>query len=59
MVAAVIVIIGTLAATFSPTFFLLVMSRLIIGLGIGLSSSTVPTYLSELAPRGCGARWAR
>jgi len=50
MVAAVIVIIGTLAATFSPTFFLLVMSRLIIGLGIGLSSSTVPTYLSELAP---------
>jgi len=50
MVAAVIVIIGTLAATFSPTFFLLVVSRLIIGLGIGLSSSTVPTYLSELAP---------
>ena len=50
MVAAVIVIVGTLAATFSPTFFLLVVSRLIIGLGIGLSSSTVPTYLSELAP---------
>jgi sugar porter (SP) family MFS transporter len=50
MVAAVIVIIGTLAATFSPTFALLVVSRLIIGLGIGLSSSTVPTYLSELAP---------
>jgi len=50
MVAAAIVIVGTLAATFSPTFFLLVVSRLIIGLGIGLSSSTVPTYLSELAP---------
>ncbi|HEX4251032.1 MAG TPA: sugar porter family MFS transporter [Pseudonocardia sp.] len=50
MVAAVIVIIGTIAATFSPSFFLLVVSRLIIGLGIGLSSSTVPTYLSELAP---------
>ncbi len=50
MVAAVIVIVGTLAASFSPTFALLVISRLIIGLGIGLSSSTVPTYLSELAP---------
>ncbi|MEC3979329.1 sugar porter family MFS transporter [Amycolatopsis sp. H20-H5] len=50
MVAAVIVIVGTLAATFSPTFTLLVVSRLVIGLGIGLSSSTVPTYLSELAP---------
>ncbi|GAB3367145.1 sugar porter family MFS transporter [Amycolatopsis echigonensis] len=50
MVAAVVVIIGTLAATFSPTFALLIISRLVIGVGIGLSSSTVPTYLSELAP---------
>jgi sugar porter (SP) family MFS transporter len=50
MVAAVIVIIGTVAASFSPTFSLLVISRLVIGVGIGLSSSTVPTYLSELAP---------
>jgi sugar porter (SP) family MFS transporter len=50
MSAAVVVIIGTLAATFSPTFTLLVISRVVIGLGIGLSSSTVPTYLSELAP---------
>jgi sugar porter (SP) family MFS transporter len=50
MVAAVVVIVGTVAATFSPTFSLLVVSRLVIGLGIGLSSSTVPTYLSELAP---------
>ena len=53
MVAAGIVIVGTLAASFSPTFLLLVLSRLVIGLGIGLSSSTVPTYLSELAP----AKW--
>jgi len=50
MTAAVIVIIGTIAACYSPTFTLLVISRLVIGLGIGLSSSTVPTYLSELAP---------
>lgn len=50
MIAAAIVIVGTLAASFSPTFALLVISRLVIGLGIGLSSSTVPTYLSELAP---------
>lgn len=50
MVAAVIVIIGTLGASFSPSFTLLIVSRLVIGVGIGLSSSTVPTYLSELAP---------
>ncbi|WP_328606813.1 sugar porter family MFS transporter [Amycolatopsis sp. NBC_00345] len=50
MVAAVIVIIGTVAASVSPTFALLIVSRLVIGVGIGFSSSTVPTYLSELAP---------
>jgi sugar porter (SP) family MFS transporter len=50
MAAAVIVVLGTLAATFSPSFAILVVSRLIIGVGIGFSSSTVPTYLSELAP---------
>lgn len=50
ILAAAVVIIGTLAATFSPTFALLVVSRLVIGIGIGFSSATVPTYLSELAP---------
>jgi sugar porter (SP) family MFS transporter len=50
MVAAVIVIVGTVAASVSPTFALLIVSRLVIGVGIGFSSSTVPTYLSELAP---------
>ncbi|WP_236791092.1 sugar porter family MFS transporter [Amycolatopsis sp. GM8] len=50
MIAAVIVVIGTLGATFAPTFELLVLARLVIGVGIGFSSSTVPTYLSELAP---------
>jgi sugar porter (SP) family MFS transporter len=50
MVAAVVVIVGTLLATFSPTLAMLTVSRLIIGLGVGLSSATVPTYLSELAP---------
>ncbi|HEX4721110.1 MAG TPA: MFS transporter, partial [Pseudonocardiaceae bacterium] len=50
MMAAVVVIIGTLLATFSPDLAMLTGSRLVIGLGVGLSSATVPTYLSELAP---------
>src|ERR1700751_506044 len=32
----------------SPT--MLVVGRIIVGLGIGLSSSTVPVYISEVAP---------
>ncbi|HWD00864.1 MAG TPA: MFS transporter [Amycolatopsis sp.] len=50
MIAAAIVIVGTIAASVSLTFALLTISRLVIGVGIGLSSSTVPTYLAELAP---------
>ena len=36
------------AAAQSPT--ILVVGRIIVGLGIGLSSSTVPVYISEVAP---------
>ena len=36
------------AAAQSPT--ILVIGRIIVGLGIGLSSSTVPVYISEVAP---------
>jgi sugar porter (SP) family MFS transporter len=50
MVAAVVVIAGVLAATFAPSYPTLTAFRGVIGLGVGLSSATVPTYLSELAP---------
>ncbi len=50
MAAALVVIGGTLAATFAPTYGTLTAFRGVIGLGVGLSSATVPTYLSELAP---------
>jgi MFS transporter, SP family, galactose:H+ symporter len=36
------------AAAHSPQ--ILVLGRIIVGLGIGLSSSTVPVYISEVAP---------
>ena len=50
IVAGVIVIIGTLACTFAPSTTFLIIARGVIGLGVGCSSATVPTYLSELAP---------
>lgn len=50
ILAGMIVIIGTLACTFAPSTTFLIISRGIIGLGVGCSSATVPTYLSELAP---------
>lgn len=50
IVSGAIVIVGTLACTFAPGTGFLIIARGIIGLGVGCSSATVPTYLSELAP---------
>jgi sugar porter (SP) family MFS transporter len=50
MVAGIIVILATIACSLSPSYGFLVAFRTVLGVGIGLSSATVPTYLSELAP---------
>lgn len=50
MSAAFIVIIGTVACMLAGDVTAMVVARGVIGLGIGCSSATVPTYLSELAP---------
>ena len=50
MVAGGVVIVATVACALAPNFGTLVAFRTVLGLGIGLSSATVPTYISELAP---------
>jgi sugar porter (SP) family MFS transporter len=50
MTAGAVVIVATVACALSPGFGYLVAFRTVLGVGIGLSSATVPTYLSELAP---------
>ncbi|HET9168502.1 MAG TPA: sugar porter family MFS transporter [Actinospica sp.] len=50
MVAAVIVIAGTIGCIASDGVLAMVVARGVLGIGIGCSSATVPTYLSELAP---------
>ena len=50
MLAAVVVIVGTIAAASSPNWEFLMVSRGVIGIGVGCSSAAVPAYLSELAP---------
>ncbi|WP_042396269.1 sugar porter family MFS transporter [Streptacidiphilus carbonis] len=50
MVAGAVVILGTVACSLAPNFNSLVGFRTVLGVGIGLSSATVPTYMSELAP---------
>jgi major inositol transporter-like SP family MFS transporter len=47
---AVMFLLGTLACVFAPTFEVMVLGRVILGLAVGGASTVVPVYLAELAP---------
>lgn len=47
---AIVFIIGAMMLAFAPNVTMLVLGRLVIGLAVGGSMSTVPVYLSEMAP---------
>jgi SP family galactose:H+ symporter-like MFS transporter len=50
LVTALIFVIGAIACAAAPSLRVLVIGRLIVGLGIGLATSTVPIYISEVSP---------
>ncbi|EKD78085.1 MAG: hypothetical protein ACD_42C00046G0002 [uncultured bacterium] len=50
MCAALIFIVGTVSSAYSADAVELVISRLVLGLAIGISSFTAPLYISEISP---------
>jgi SP family galactose:H+ symporter-like MFS transporter len=50
IVDGVLLIAGTALTVVAPGLALLLVGRAIVGLGVGVASSTVPLYLSEVAP---------
>jgi major inositol transporter-like SP family MFS transporter len=50
LICAILFLVGALGSGFSPTVALMVASRIILGLGVGAASVTVPVYLAEMAP---------
>jgi len=50
LLTSVIFVIGALICAFAGSFSLLLFGRTVVGLGIGLASTTVPVYISEVAP---------
>jgi MFS transporter, SP family, galactose:H+ symporter len=50
LVTAAIFGIGALASAVAPSPLILIVSRVVLGLAIGLASTNVPVYLSEIAP---------
>ena len=47
---SVVFIFGALLCASAPSFTVLVAGRVVVGLGIGLASTTVPVYISEVSP---------
>ena len=47
---ATIFAVGAVICAFAPSAMMLAIGRIIVGFGIGLSSSGVPVYISEVAP---------
>src|SRR5262249_41109615 len=50
LVTAAIFGIGALASALAPSPFILIVSRIVLGVAIGLASTNVPVYLSEVSP---------
>ncbi|TVQ14729.1 MAG: MFS transporter [Balneolaceae bacterium] len=49
-VAAVLYAVSAIASAFAPTFTLLVIARMIGGLGVGASLIVAPMYIAEVSP---------
>lgn len=50
LVTALIFVAGAIICAAASSLEVLVAGRIIVGLGIGLSTSTVPVYISEVSP---------
>ncbi|AJW80719.1 sugar porter family MFS transporter [Clavibacter michiganensis] len=50
LVCAILFLIGALGCASAPDVPLMILSRIILGLGVGAAAVTVPLYLAEMAP---------
>ncbi len=50
LAAGIIFIVGAIVSALSPDTFILVVSRVVIGVAIGVASAVAPVYISEVAP---------
>jgi sugar porter (SP) family MFS transporter len=50
LITAAVFVVGVMLAAFTPTFPVLLVARIIIGLAVGSASTTVPLYIGEVVP---------
>jgi len=51
MATAVIFTLGSVMCAFAPNVFVLIISRVFVGLAVGIVNFVVPLYLSEISPK--------
>lgn len=51
IVTAIIFIIGSILCALAPNIYVLILSRILVGLAVGIVNFIVPLYLSEVAPK--------
>ena len=52
LITAIVFIAGVLLAAFTPTYPVLLVARVVIGLAVGSASMVVPLYIGEIVPPG-------
>ena len=50
LITAIVFIAGVLLAAFTPTYPVLLVARVVIGLAVGSASMVVPLYIGEIVP---------
>ncbi len=48
---AIIFIVGSILCGFAPNIYVLILSRILVGLAVGIVNFVVPLYLSEVSPK--------
>lgn len=48
---AIIFILGSILCAFAPNVYVLILSRMLVGLAVGIVNFVVPLYLSEVSPK--------
>lgn len=51
MATAVIFVFGSIMCAFAPNIIVLILSRMFIGLAVGIVNFVVPLYISEISPK--------
>ena len=51
MATAVIFILGSIMCAFAPNIIVLILSRMFVGLAVGIVNFIVPLYISEISPK--------